>query len=103
MTTKELFRLLQTLVDDACRQKSFQIATAGAASLGMSGGSNEQNHYALEYNFTQVAGDGSKVDLEFYSQDQSKAFDVQPDLYKFKLTLTHSTGIIEVHANEYER
>lgn len=102
MTAKDMYRQLQSLVDEACRVDSFHVAIKGAQALGMVGGRDEKNIYALVYEFTANDESGASVTLRFHSYDQSKAFDVQPDMNKFKIALTHPDGITEVHTNEYE-
>lgn len=102
MTAKETYRQLQRLVDEACLKDSFLIAITGAESLGMKGGRVNRSIFTLDYEFEMADESGSKVKVQFHSYDQSKAFDIQPDMNKFTVTLTHPAGISEVHTNEYE-
>lgn len=102
MTAKEVYRKLQSLVDEACLKESFRVAIAGAEALGMNGGQVKKNIFSLDYQFEMVDELSSKAELQFHSYDQSKAFDIRPDMNKFKVTLTHPTGISEIYTNEYE-
>jgi hypothetical protein len=101
MNAKEMYRQLQKLIDQACEEGSFLLVIRGAEALGMLGGVTNQS-FTLDYDFEKVDGEGSKTTLNFHSYDQSKAFSIQPDMNKFVLTLTHPSGISEVHKNYYE-
>ncbi|CAB3808014.1 hypothetical protein LMG28614_06720 [Paraburkholderia ultramafica] len=102
MKAKEAFQKLEVLIDQACDDCSFGIAIRGAEALGMIGGKGN-NQWSLDYDFELVDDSGEKVALSFHSYDQSKAFSVRPDMNKFELTLTATTGVATVHRNQYER
>jgi len=102
VTAKEIYRQLERLVDEACQVESFLIAIKGAEAIGMVGGRIEENIFNLDYEFKFDDNTGAGVVLKFHSYDQSRAFDVQPDMNKFEVILTHETGIAEIHKNEYE-
>jgi len=102
MTAKNIYRELQRLIDEACRVDSFHVAIEGAQALGMTGGRVEKNIFTLDYEFKASDESGASVVLQFHSYDQSKAFDVRPDMNKFEIVLTHPSGLSESHKNQYE-
>lgn len=102
MNAKDMYRQLQRLVDEACRDDSFHIATQGAAALGMSGGRVEKNIFTLDYEYSFRDEEGGSVLFRFHSYDQSKAFDVRPDMNKFEVKFTSASGVSETHTNQYE-
>jgi hypothetical protein len=101
LNAHQVYDRLRALIDQACRDCSFEIAIRGAEALGMVGGQGD-SRWTLDYEFEFVDHAGAKVGLNFHSYDQSKAFSVRPDMNKFELTMTDTSGITSNHRNNYE-
>ena len=100
--SENLYDALVASVKKACVEKNYVGTLDLCKTEAMNGGEQTYNAIGQHYIYEKSFEDGGDVKLEFKWYDKSKPFSIQPDINRFAVTLSRSTGADLRHTNSYE-
>lgn len=100
--SQDLYDALVASVENACANKNYVGTLDLCRTEAMGGGEQTYNAIGQHFIYEKAFDDGSEVKLEFKWYDKSKPFSIQPDINRFAVTLSRSTGAELRHTNSFE-
>jgi hypothetical protein len=101
MNAHDKFLALKHAITDGCLQKNHIDVRNKALELGFIE-ADESKSMTLALRYESIETDGISIVLNFRSFDQSKPFQILPDMNKFSLKLILQEKILEEFNAEYE-